>query len=204
MDSNKKISMDEREFNCPFPVIHVKEAIEKASEGDVISVKVNDNVKKENIKRLCEKLACKYEIKENKADDIDLTITVSKVVENADIKDITCATSNDFVVVISSDKMGEGDEILGHNLMKAFLFALTKQDELPKNMIFYNRGAFLTTENSECLDTLFELEKAGVEIFTCGTCLDFYKLKENLKVGKITNMYDIVQMMENASKIIKP
>ena len=108
------------------------------------------------------------------------------------------------VVGVSSDRMGEGNEELGHVLIKGFLFALTQLDKLPKTMLFYNGGAKLTTEGSESLEDLKSLEAQGVEIMTCGTCLDYYGLKDKLKVGTVTNMYSIVETMNQAGRIIRP
>ena len=88
--------------------------------------------------------------------------------------------------------------------MKSFLFAVTQLEELPKTMLFYNGGATLTTEESDSLEDLKNLEEQGVEIMTCGTCLDYYGLKEKLAVGTVTNMYSIVETMEQASKVIRP
>ena len=108
------------------------------------------------------------------------------------------------VVVISSDTMGDGDKELGKVLIKSFFFALTKQDVLPLTILFYNRGAFLTCQDSECLNDIRTLEKQGVEILTCGTCLDYYHLKEKLAVGGISNMYEIVEKQLLADTILKP
>ena len=107
------------------------------------------------------------------------------------------------VVVISSKTMGSNEE-LGAVLMKSFIFALTKQDQLPKEMIFYNEGIFLTTNEGDILNDLKYLESQGVDIVSCGTCLDFFNRKELLQVGTVTNMYDIVERMEKAEKVIKP
>ena len=93
---------------------------------------------------------------------------------------------------------------LGKVLMKGFLFAVTQLDELPKTMLFYNGGATLTTEGSDSLEDLKSLEAQGVTIKTCGTCLNYYGLTEKLCVGEVTNMYDIVETMAKASKVIKP
>ena len=111
---------------------------------------------------------------------------------------------NGKVVVISGDTMGSGDEKLGKKLMKAFIYALTSQDVLPDRVICYNRGAFLTTEDPDTVRDLQKLEKEGTVIMTCGTCLDYYGLKEKLQVGIISNMYDIVEALMNASSVIKP
>ena len=108
------------------------------------------------------------------------------------------------VVVVSSDRMGEGNDELGKVLMKGFIFAVTQLDTLPKTMLFYNGGATLTAEGSDSLEDLKSLEAQGVEVMTCGTCLDYYGLKEKLQVGTVTNMYSIVETMANAGRIIKP
>ncbi len=108
------------------------------------------------------------------------------------------------MVVVSSDRMGEGNDELGKVLMKGFIFAVTQLDTLPKTMLFYNGGATLTAEGSDSLEDLKSLEAQGVEVMTCGTCLDYYGLKEKLQVGTVTNMYSIVETMANAGRIIKP
>ena len=122
-------------------------------------------------------------------------------------EEIVCAVDsrkNGMVVVLSANVMGTGDEKLGTSLMKAFVFAVTKQDQLPETIVCYNTGAYLTCEGADTLEDLKLLESEGVTILTCGTCLDFYGLKEKLAVGGVTNMYDIVERMENAAQIIKP
>ena len=106
--------------------------------------------------------------------------------------------------MIAADHMGEGKEDLGKVLIKGFIFALTQLEELPKTILFYNGGAKITTEGSESLEDLKTLEAQGVEIMTCGTCLDYYGLKEKLQVGTVTNMYSIVETMNNADKILRP
>ena len=126
--------------------------------------------------------------------------------EDGTLEAISCPADhrNGKVVVISGDTMGSGDEKLGKKLMKAFIYALTSQDVLPDKVICYNRGAFLTTEDPDTVRDLQKLEKEGTVIMTCGTCLDYYGLKEKLQVGIISNMYDIVEALMNASSVIKP
>ena len=108
------------------------------------------------------------------------------------------------VVVVSSDRMGSGNDELGKVLIKGFIFAVTQLDTLPKTMLFYNGGATLTTEDSDSLEDLKSLEAQGVEILTCGTCLNFYGLPEKLQVGEVTNMYVIAEKMTQADLIVKP
>ena len=109
-----------------------------------------------------------------------------------------------MVVVLSANVMGTGEEKLGKALMKAFVFALTRQDVLPETILCYNTGAYLTCEGADTLEDLKSLEAEGVNIMTCGTCLDFYGMKEKLALGSVTNMYEIVETMENAGKLIRP
>ena len=109
-----------------------------------------------------------------------------------------------IVVVLSSDKMGEGDDELGKVLIKGFIYAITQLDKLPKSVLLYNGGVKLSTEGSDSIEDLKELEEKGVEILSCGTCLNFYNLQDKLKVGKVTNMYSIVEEMSGATNIIRP
>ena len=108
------------------------------------------------------------------------------------------------MVVLASDKMGEGAEELGKTLLKAFIFSLTQQEKLPRTVLFYNGGAFVTCDGSASLEDLHKLEALGVEILTCGTCLNFYGLTEKLRIGTVTNMYVIAEKMLNAGNVVKP
>jgi len=108
------------------------------------------------------------------------------------------------VAAIGSNRMGDGDEALGKTLMKGFLYALSQLPTLPKTILFYNTGAYLTCAGSDSLEDLKFMEAQGVEIRTCGTCLDYYRLKETLAVGSVTNMYAIVETLAAAGKVIRP
>ena len=109
-----------------------------------------------------------------------------------------------MVAILSANMMGNGDAKLGKALMKAFIFALTKQDTLPETIVCYNSGAYLTCQGSDSLEDFKNLEAEGVTIVTCGTCLDFYGIKDRLAVGTITNMYEIVEIMKQATSILRP
>lgn len=109
-----------------------------------------------------------------------------------------------MVAVIASDCMGSGDEALGRLLMKGYLYALAQQDRLPQTILLYNRGAYLSCQGSEALGDLRDLEAMGVEILTCGTCLNHYELEKLLAVGGVTNMYEIVERQTAAKLILRP
>lgn len=108
------------------------------------------------------------------------------------------------VVVLASDVMGEGDKKLGKILMKGFIYALTQLEKLPDTIIMYNSGAYLSIKDSESAEDFGLLEREGVEILTCGTCLNHYGLTEKLAVGSITDMYTITERLSEAGKIIRP
>lgn len=113
-------------------------------------------------------------------------------------------TEKHTIVVVSSDRMGSGNDELGKVLIKGFIFAVTQLEKLPEKMLFYNGGAVLTCEGADTLEDMKSLEAQGVEILTCGTCLDYYGMKEKLQVGSVTNMYAIVEAMSQADRIIRP
>ena len=197
--------LDERGHSCPTPLINTMNALKELSIGNKMIVKVDSDTPLENIKRFAESKNFPIEVNKISNNEFDITITKTHELENVEKDSGNCSCGNkNIVVIIQSNVMGQGDEELGKNLMKAFIFALTKQEQLPDIILFYNKGAYLTTDGSESLEDLKKMETQGTKIFTCGTCLEYYKLKEKLVVGEITNMYDIVSMMESAKVIVKP
>ena len=194
---------------CPLPVINAKKAIEAFTEDGILHVKVDNDTAVQNLTRLGEHNG--FTVSSAQTGEKEFTVTMqvkAKAAGTAQIpaEAVSCAVpaKGGKVVVLSANIMGSGDEKLGKKLMKAFIFALTSQDEVPEKVICYNTGAFLTTEDADTIKDLKSLEEAGATIMTCGTCLDFYGLKEKLQVGIISNMYDIVEAQMNASCIIRP
>ena len=100
--------------------------------------------------------------------------------------------------------MGRGDDVLGDILMKSFFFTLTQLDDLPHTLLLYNAGAKLSIHGSPVLKDLVALGEAGVRIMTCGTCLNHFGIADQLAIGEITNMYDIVDQLRTATHIIRP
>lgn len=123
-----------------------------------------------------------------------------------DVQGVTCHPDarTRQIVVIASGTMGGGNDSLGTVLMKGFFYALSQMDSLPEKILFYNGGVKWTAEDSEVLDDLKSMEAQGVEILSCGTCLDYYRCADKLRVGEVTNMYSIVEAMMEADKIIRP
>ena len=200
--------IDCKGMNCPLPVVNAKKAAEELHAGDVLKVLVDNEIAVQNLTRFAEHKGF-HASAEKKADkDYAVIMTISGAAAEETVEEeIACVMDSrrkGMLVVLSANVMGTGDPKLGTSLMKAFVFALTKQDQLPDTVLCYNTGAYLTCEGADTLQDLKLLESEGVTVLTCGTCLDFYGLKENLAVGSVTNMYDIVERMENAAQIIKP
>ncbi len=100
--------------------------------------------------------------------------------------------------------MGSGDDHFGRVLLKNFLMTQLEIDPLPAAILFVNSAVHLVCTGSEVLDTLQALKLSGVDIASCGLCLDFYNRKDQLEVGRITNMFDIVDIQHQAGRVISP
>ena len=193
---------------CPLPVVNAKKASEELHAGDVLTVLVDNEIAVQNLTRFAEHKG--FGVCAEKKNEKEYAVIMQLAGESISApaaEEVVCAVDSrrkGMLVVLSSNTMGNGDAKLGTSLMKAFVFALTRQDQLPDTILCYNSGAYLTCEGADTLKDLKLLESEGVTILTCGTCLDFYGLKEKLSVGSVTNMYEIVQHMENAAQIIKP
>lgn len=207
----KKI-VDARGLACPLPVVNAKKAAEELHTGDVLTVLVDNEIAVQNLQKFAKQKGFSATGEKKAEKEFEVTIHVvsdaaaQPVAEEAE-EEIACAVDarkNGMVVVLSANVMGTGDEKLGTNLMKAFVFAVTKQDQLPETIVCYNTGAYLTCEGADTLEDMKALEAEGVNILTCGTCLDFYGIKDKLAVGTVTNMYEIVEVMEKAKNIVRP
>ena len=192
---------------CPLPVVNAKKAAEAMNPGDVLTVLVDNEIAVQNLTRFAEHKGFGVSAQMKGEKEYAVVMTVSGEAVESKEEEVACVMDSrrkGMLVVLSGNVMGTGDAKLGTSLMKAFVFALTKQDQLPDTILCYNSGAYLTCEGADTLEDLKLLESEGVTILTCGTCLDFYGLKEKLAVGGVTNMYDIVERMESAAQIIKP
>lgn len=116
----------------------------------------------------------------------------------------TAPAKNDYVVALSSDEMGTGDSKLGKMLIKSFLEALVAADKLPTAILLYNSGVKVAIKGSETEKAMRDLEDAGIPVYACGVCLDFYNLKDSLAVGMVTSMFRIVNFMADAGHIMAP
>lgn len=198
---------------CPIPVVKTKNAIKELDGAGMVETLVDNEIAVQNLTKMAQQK--NYGVRSEKLGEnqyrVIMTIGESEgeagaeaIADDADTTCIPDGRKGNKVVVISSSYMGTGDDELGAVLMKGFIYALSQQDELPTTILFYNGGAKLTCETSPTLEDLMSLEANGVEILTCGTCLNHYGLTEKLKVGGVTNMYVIAEKMMQADLIVKP
>lgn len=192
--------IDCRGLNCPMPVINTKKYLEEIEYGIVTTI-VDNEVAKNNVSKLVSKLGYEYEIKEN---DGLYEIKITKgMCENETCDEVKIANANEsLTIAIGSNVMGQGEEELGKILIKGYIFALSEADVVPTDLIFFNSGVKLTVEGSNVIDSLKKLEEKGCKIQVCGTCLDFYSVKDKILVGEISNMYSIVETMNSSDKVI--
>lgn len=193
MDS--KIDVDARGLACPQPVVKTKQALEAIGEG-AITVLIERPEGRENVTRFARSQGCNVNVTE---EDGLYYIRIEKT------RNTPAASGNEAaaVIVVASDRLGSGNDKLGKVLMRAFITTLNDADTRPEKILFINSGVKLTTGGSPVLDDLAALAGTGVAIFSCGTCLDYYSLKDKLKVGQVTNMYDTVASLLAAAKIIR-
>jgi selenium metabolism protein YedF len=194
---------------CPAPLIAAKKALKETVEGETFRVLTDNQTSFDNLCRFLKDNGAGFQVDESEG---VWTMTVTRIsggnvetrVDEYCIPAISHFEKGNYIVAITSDKMGEGDEELGHLLISNFIKALKDLDKLPQHMVFYNRGVTLAVKNSPVVEHISDLEKMGVEIHLCATCVNHYKLEKSIGVGTLSNMYSIAEIMASAGNIIRP
>jgi selenium metabolism protein YedF len=194
--------LDCRKQNCPQPIIDTKKALEQDL-TQPIDVLVDSVVSRDNVRRFVQSQGHQVTIEDKGGNLFNLHIIPNPEAKKKPVGAAGVSTTGGFVVFITSDKLGDGEERLGGILMKAFLNTLHDSEPKPEKVMFMNNGVKLSVEGSDVLDSLNALAHDGVQIITCGTCLNYYGIVDKLKIGIVGNMYDILNSMLEASKVIK-
>lgn len=189
--------VDCRNMTCPMPVVTVKRALEEAS-GESVKVLLDEGAPRENVARFAASRG--FQVEEALEGEGYAMLISGASRESTSTQPEKGGQS---VFLIASDCLGDGQEELGRLLMKNFIITLLDLSEIPERMLFLNRGIFLTTEGSEVIEALEKLANRGVEILSCGVCLDFFNRREKLCTGSVTNMFTIAESMLRAGSVIR-
>jgi len=187
--------VDARGFACPQPVLMTKKVIEEGERE--FTVWVDNAGSAGNVARFGREQG--YEVTvEEKEEGFKVTLKKTDKEGTSERREVVCDSMvfpKEKVLFISSDSLGRGSEELGRTLMKAFVNALSENEVIPKKIVMVNSGVKLACTGSELLEALRKLEKRGVEILVCGTCLNYFNLMKEIKVGKVSNAYEILNTL---------
>ncbi|HZJ76970.1 MAG TPA: sulfurtransferase-like selenium metabolism protein YedF [Oscillospiraceae bacterium] len=195
--------VDVRGMNCPLPVINTKKALEGMEKGTVTTI-VDNEVAKENVLKLAKSMNLEFDVKQSEGNfyiDIFKEGQTEVTDSEASSPRRDAEDKEDTIILITKDKLGTGSDELGALLMSSYLYTLTEILPYPDSIIFLNGAVNLTVESSESLEHIRTLEGNGVEILSCGTCLDYFELNDKLAVGSVSNMYTIVEKLNKTDNI---
>jgi len=209
--------IDCRGLACPQPVLRAKDELEQG--GKEFAVLVDNEASRDNVLRFGQSRNCKVELKTIGDGSFLLTFSAepgkgtqtetgaSAPFNEADypcpIPEKKSAACN-LVYAIGSDTMGRGSDELGWALLQTYIATIKEISPQPSRILFYNGGVRLTATPGKALEALQDLEKKGVTILSCGTCLDFFKLGKKPLVGATTNMYELMDSLASADKVVSP
>lgn len=186
-------TIDARGLNCPQPVILTKRTMDQNDDAEIVTI-VDNTAALENVSRLAK--GQNYNVRVEEQDDqyyIHMT-------RGREMSECQVENQEKVTIMITGNLFGNGAEELGQILMKSFMFTLTEMQASISTLIMINSGVYMATEGSPVLEHLQNLEQQGCEILSCGTCLDYYGLKEKLAVGQVTNMYTAVEKLLATNK----
>jgi len=182
---------------CPVPVIKTKQALQSAM-GDFsgLEIIVDNEIAVQNISKYLTAQDCEFSASKSGS---NFAISVTKIATPTE----EVPSVDGYIVAVSSNTMGSGDDALGKQLLKGFIFALTQAENLPVAVVFYNSGIELCLQGAETAQDLLGLAQNGVQVLSCGLCLNHYQALDKLAVGEVTDMYNIVNLMQG-HKVVRP
>ena len=198
----KKVEVNAKGLACPQPVVMTKNALSEIEKGMVV-VTVDNEVARENVKRMAESAGCSVSI-EDQGDNI-YSLNITKIgSEEVPLEPVTEQKLNHepLVYLFDSDFIGTNRD-LGKVLVNGFLNTIPSLPKRKSSIVLISNGVKLATSGSYVLDTLKQLEQTGVTILICGTCLDFFKIREKVAAGTISNALEIMEALTTAAKVVK-
>ena len=201
-------TLDCRGMNCPKPVLETKAYLEEHGAGPFVVI-VDNEASRENVLRFGRSQGCSVSVADGGGGSFEITVEPgedSGSTGSFRAADYECQlpVGDNLVYIVSSDSMGSGSAELGWGLLQTYVQTMEEVDPLPSHVILYNGGVKLAATDNKALEVLQRLEKKGVAVWSCGTCLEYFHLEDDCQVGTITNMYDIMQTMAAAGKVVSP
>lgn len=204
-------TVDTKGLKCPEPLIMAKRALKEVAVGETFIVITDNDTSLNNLKRFLTDNKTEFTVA-SKANVHTLSVskrsnfgTIPEPAEYCEVGTAEMKSRNtEYIVVFSSEKMGEGNDDLGLILIKSFVSSLLESESKPTAMLFYNSGVNLAVKGSIVEEGLAELWKNGVRLLLCGTCVNFYDIKSEIKIGVVSNMMEMSEVMLSSQKIIKP
>jgi selenium metabolism protein YedF len=200
------VKVDARRLPCPQPVLKTKDALEQAP-GLPLQIIVDNEASRDNVLRFLRNAGVTIDTVEQRGGDYYISTKETPIAISTELKseEFPCTPPQvgaGTAIFINKDRIGHGSDELGTNLMKAFIATIKDLSVQPKSICFMNSGVRLAVRGAETLPYLKVLEEKGIELLVCGTCLGYFNLKEEIGVGRISNMYDISETMLKSSKVI--
>jgi len=190
---------------CPLPLIMTKKALKEMENQETLKILIDNEISVKNVSRFLEDNGLKFSVVDN-AGIFELSVNkTADIPENLNAEDY-CSPENiqsgNYVIAVLKNRFGEGSDELGEILVKACINTLPELSLKPRTLVFMNAGIFLTLKDSPVLDALKKLENAGVDMLVCGTCLDYFKKKDELAIGQISNMFVILENITATAKVL--
>lgn len=194
-------TVDARGLPCPKPVLQTRAALQ---ESDEVLAIVDNEISRNNVMRMAESKGYTVVVQE-KEGDFYLAISRAgagrerprQVAEKRETE-----AAGPLVLLLGSDEMGRGVPELGNLLMRTFLQTVGELDSLPAAIVCLNSGVKLAVEGASTVGALQVLKEAGVQLLVCGTCLDYFQVKDKLAVGEVSNMFTIAETLTTAGNVI--
>lgn len=197
--------LDAKGLKCPMPLIETKKALKEIEKDETLKIIVDNETSVKNVEHFLTDNGMEVERSEKNG---IFEIVVNK--QEGDLEEVQaeayCTTSGEldesYVVMFAKDRLGEGSEELGNVLVAGLLNTIKERDVLPEKIIFMNSGVNLVLNDSPALPLLKELSDKNVDLVSCGTCLDYFGKMDELALGRVSNMYDILESMLSVGKVI--
>ncbi len=201
--------IDTKGHLCPEPLIMARNGLQKVAEGETIQIISDNETSWQNLMSFLSDLGANPVSKmEEGVYFIEATNPGKSAAKEATKPEAYCEVpgvekqNGNYVVAVRSREMGEGDSELGGLLVRGYFNALKNMESIPTHILMYNSGIFHSLKGTDVAESLARLEDLGVSVIVCGTCVDFYQVKEKVAVGRISNMYQIATILAEAGHVV--